>query len=1196
MHHSGSSIVRRALALALLSVGAARGGAQTPAEPQPSGGTVSGYFQVIWGDPRSQRGEEGRRVYALFGDDGRFTMLEMSDAQAAGFGGVAAMNGRRVSLLLGDAVAGEPSSAGSAPRLRVRAVQRVEAPAGLTRRTLRVEAMSAASSGGVSRLDAGAAVSSRPYVTVLCKFPDFPDSTPAPKSHFESLVSGAYPSVDHFWREGSEQRVNLAGSVVLGWYTLPQPRSYYVANNNANLARLADDCTGAADADVNFPSYAGINLQFNTVLDCCSWGGGFPVNRDGVSKVYPMTWEASWAAYQMGTWAHEVGHSFGLPHSSGPYGRTYDSRWDVMSSSSWYKPSGSAVSFGTHTVSYHKDLLGWVPAQRKFVATGSQSEVAIERSALPGANANYQLAVIPIPSAPEQFYTVEVRRRVGYDSPLPGDAVVISRVDPDRAEPSQVVDPDGNGNTNDGGAMWTVGETFLDRENDIRVTVDSAKADAFYVTIAMGRSLALGATGRRVSMAAASGATLADSVDVRLGGAAGWRAAGRAGWSAIKTGAGTGGGWLRWERRAAALGPGLYVDTIEVTSAGAAGSPARLLDTLEVLAPTALAAGLSAPGHADSAVAPAARADSVLVRPGGPGAATAAWSAAASASWITLTASSGAGPGVLRWSWSTAGLAPGLYVDTIRVTVAGAAGGPAPFVASLRVLPAPVASAGSPSHRVAEAEGGMAVADSTTLRFNDRWAAGAGWLASAKPGLSRRFIRVLTPTGVGDGVVRYTRDAGTLAVGTYVDTVFVQGALVPRQVLVVDTLDVVTASATLSLSVGSRRDTVVAGGLSQSMDSVEVYLTGTGARTLSWTTSTRRGYVTLMSKDAFSPIGGGTGSGRLRWMHKPAGLAPGTYVDTLTITAGSLTGRVLDTMVVVPVLTVALDESRTVVGRRTEVLVGVGGARAADSASLRVELAVSAGGAPTWSATKVRAWTTLEAAAGTGSGRLRWTRDPAALAVGTYVDTITVTASGPGGAVAQARVVDTLRVLPPLALAVDGPATRHVAALMGFAVGLRDSAALSFSGFGAEGAAWTASAQRPWLRLTTASGTGAGLVRWERTAGSIPEGTHVDTILVEATPAAGGEKLAVRIVDSFTVAAAPSATEAAEELLGTPRLSALVRQLVDQMGNGDGVYNLGDFLAFLDRTGAQVSAELMSKVMRGGDPAPGRARSATEQP
>ena len=65
------------------------------------------------------------------------------------------------------------------------------------------------------------------------------------------------------------------------------------------------------------------------MLDCCSWGGTRTLTLDGQTKAYGMTWMADWA--DVAVYAHEEGHSLGLPHSSGPYGQTYDSRWDVMS-------------------------------------------------------------------------------------------------------------------------------------------------------------------------------------------------------------------------------------------------------------------------------------------------------------------------------------------------------------------------------------------------------------------------------------------------------------------------------------------------------------------------------------------------------------------------------------------------------------------------------------------------------------------------------------------------------------------------------------------------------------------------------------------------------------------------------------------------------------------------------------------------
>ena len=82
-----------------------------------------------------------------------------------------------------------------------------------------------------------------------------------------------------------------------------------------------------------------------------------------------------------------------------------------------------------------------------------------------------------------QFYTVEARRFAGYDTRLPGEAVIIHSVLPGRSSPAWVVDPDNNGNVNDAGAMWLPGETFTDAANGITVTINAMNASSFNVTI-----------------------------------------------------------------------------------------------------------------------------------------------------------------------------------------------------------------------------------------------------------------------------------------------------------------------------------------------------------------------------------------------------------------------------------------------------------------------------------------------------------------------------------------------------------------------------------------------------------------------------------------------------------------------------------------------------------------------------------------
>ena len=181
-----------------------------------------------------------------------------------------------------------------------------------------------------------------------------------------------------------------------------------------------------------------------------------------------------------------MGHGFGLPHSSGPYDETYDSRWDVMSDV-WgncppWDPTYGCV--GTHTISYHKDLLGgsratgatWRrPARRATIAFEPLDQLA---------TSGYMIARIPLPGSTTRFYTVETRRLAGYDAPLPGHAVIIHLVDTTRADrDAQVVDPDADRDPDDAGAMWLPGEMFVDSDNGISVAVVGETTQGFLVTV-----------------------------------------------------------------------------------------------------------------------------------------------------------------------------------------------------------------------------------------------------------------------------------------------------------------------------------------------------------------------------------------------------------------------------------------------------------------------------------------------------------------------------------------------------------------------------------------------------------------------------------------------------------------------------------------------------------------------------------------
>lgn len=432
---------------------------------------VSGHLSLVWGDPAS--GGPAQLVAYLASSDGQKTRLRFESGSEPSWSELAPLQGHTVTAIGAMATAATSTEA--------------------TLQTLRVDRAAAPAPGtapAASSLEFGAITGAQPWVTLRCRFGDMPT---VDRAITTSVFTGsAYPSIDLYWREASYDNINLTGSALANWVNLPQPRSFYVPTGGAaNLSALADDCIAASDAQVNFSQFVGINMLFNDALDCCLWGGGMWFNLDGTGQVWRTTWiglpQDNYYALFAGL-AHETGHGFGLPHSSGPYSQTYDSRWDIMSNA-WIRWDSAIGMYSPQgTIAYHKNLGGWIPSGRKFVPPmNSQTTISIERLAVPISSSNYLMAQIPIGGSATDYYTVEFRDRVGQDAWVPATCVVIHKVNTSGGgSHARVVDPDSNGNPNDAAAIWQAGETFTDSVAGISIRIDSLNATSATVTIAVG--------------------------------------------------------------------------------------------------------------------------------------------------------------------------------------------------------------------------------------------------------------------------------------------------------------------------------------------------------------------------------------------------------------------------------------------------------------------------------------------------------------------------------------------------------------------------------------------------------------------------------------------------------------------------------------------------------------------------------------
>jgi hypothetical protein len=275
-------------------------------------------------------------------------------------------------------------------------------------------------------------MSRKPFAVILCKFSDQPEE-PRPPSFYQNCFTetgaGTGGSFD-YWRDVSYGNLDLTGSKVFGWFTM----NTHKVQDLVGLGRSSFVSWGIDTARLNsvdLSPFFGIIVVFNVSTDSGASGGlqmvlGYKAND------WSLTFNS-----------HEMGHLFGLDHSFGTNptpcasgdGRpgAYCDKWDIMSAANVWTFSNALGSNGPGLNAPYLDKLGCVPANRIWTPPHPDFDGTVRLAALNHPEATGPLMIkIPRLSGPNpsvaSTYTVEFRRKTGWDAGIPNDTVLIHEV------------------------------------------------------------------------------------------------------------------------------------------------------------------------------------------------------------------------------------------------------------------------------------------------------------------------------------------------------------------------------------------------------------------------------------------------------------------------------------------------------------------------------------------------------------------------------------------------------------------------------------------------------------------------------------------------------------------------------------------------------------------------------------------------
>ena len=295
---------------------------------------------------------------------------------------------------------------------------------------------------------------------------------------------------------------------VYGWYTLPYAESHYGMNCNGINSpdcsgqdeswELAQDAATLAQASANPPVFSNYDyfIFIHSGYGQESSGGTNDIwSVTYMSGIYLKTTTKSISLFSIvpelessgasagGVYCLEFGHDLGLPDLYDTNtGKTILGPWELMDKGAWNgNPPGSSPA---HMTAWGKIQLGYISGPTlATVQDGTTSTYTVDPTEI--ASNNIHAIKIPLAISSE-YYLVEVRAQIGFDTALPAFGVLITFVNENEVV-GKVHVMDGHPSVPDlNDAVWTVGQTFTDSANDVAITVTSQNGNSYQVTVNRG--------------------------------------------------------------------------------------------------------------------------------------------------------------------------------------------------------------------------------------------------------------------------------------------------------------------------------------------------------------------------------------------------------------------------------------------------------------------------------------------------------------------------------------------------------------------------------------------------------------------------------------------------------------------------------------------------------------------------------------